>query len=190
MATNKSLPAGTEPPAPRRFPRAAAAVAGTALALCALAAFGIQRQDVADPITTSPLPQPDWLFLMFFQVTRYFQADREMIGVFWIPAILLAGMLLLPLADRGPRRKKWLRRLLFPFSLAVFLALVTFTYHTGSTTPGWSCASCHKKGFGQAFASAPRTVDAFSTRYDNRWLALHYRYPQYFWMMDADVPGW
>ncbi|MDR2161451.1 MAG: cytochrome b N-terminal domain-containing protein [Desulfovibrio sp.] len=174
----------------RRCARAAAAVAGTALLLCGLAAFGIQRQDIADPITTSAIPQPDWLFLVFFQVTRYFQSDMEMVGVFWIPALLLAGALLLPLADRGARRKKWLRQAFFPLSLAVFLAVAVVTFHTGSTTPVWSCASCHKKGFGQAFANAPKTVDAFSSRYDNKWLALHYRYPQYFWMMDADVPAW
>ncbi|MDR3177048.1 MAG: cytochrome b N-terminal domain-containing protein [Desulfovibrio sp.] len=173
-----------------RFPRAAAAVAGTTLLLLALAAFGIQKQDFADPVTTSSVPQPDWLYMMFFQVTRYFQEDMEMLGVFWIPALLLLGLCLLPLADRGNARKKRIRWLVFPVSLTVFLAFTVVTYHTCSTTPIWSCASCHKKDFGQSFAAAPRTIDAFSTRHDNKWLALHYRFPQYFWMMDADAPSW
>ncbi|MDR2801093.1 MAG: cytochrome b N-terminal domain-containing protein [Desulfovibrio sp.] len=173
-----------------RFPRAAAVVAATALLLFVLAAFGIQKQDIADPVTTSSVPQPDWLYMMFFQVTRYFQGDMEMFGVFWMPAILLAGLCLLPLADRGRTRKKRKGWLVFSLGLAVFLAFTVVTYHTCSTTPIWSCASCHKKGFGQAFATAPRTIDAFSTRHDNRWLALHYRFPQYFWMMDADAPSW
>jgi quinol-cytochrome oxidoreductase complex cytochrome b subunit len=191
-APGRSAPEKDAPPArpsrSRQLPRAA--VAGTALLLFALAAFGIQKQEIADPITTTSLPQPDWLYMAFFQVTRYFQEDREMIGVFWIPLILFLGLLLLPLADRGRSRKKWLKRMLFPLSLAVYVAFAIVTYHTCSTTPIWSCASCHKKGFGQAFATAPRTIDAFSTRYDNKWLALHYRFPQYFWMMDADAPSW
>jgi ubiquinol-cytochrome c reductase cytochrome b subunit len=190
METRRRDPAKTDPPPPGRSARAAVAVAGTALLLFFLAAFGIQKQDIADPITMSPLPQPDWLFLMFFQVTRYFQEEGELLGVFWIPALLLAGLALLPLLDGGARRKKWLKRLIFPLSLAVFLIFTVITCHTGSTTPVWSCASCHKKGFGQAFAYAPKTIEAFSTRYDNKWLALHYRYPQYFWMMDAEVPSW
>ncbi|MDR1489042.1 MAG: hypothetical protein LBS65_00935 [Desulfovibrio sp.] len=190
MATKKTDPERPGPFLCGRFPRAAATLAGTTTLLFALAAFGIQKQDIADPVTTSSVPQPDWLYMMFFQVTRYFQEEMEMVGVFWIPVILLVGLCLLPLADRGNIRKKWIRWLVFPLSLAVFLVFTVVTYHTCSTTPIWSCASCHKKGFGQAFAAAPRTIDAFSTRYDNKWLALHYRFPQYFWMMDADAPGW
>jgi ubiquinol-cytochrome c reductase cytochrome b subunit len=173
---------------PGRF--AYVAAASTVLLLLCLAAFGIQRQDFADPVTTSSLPQPDWLFMLFFQVTRYFQHGWEMVGVFWIPVSLFAGMFLLPVLDRGQAGRKRLTRLLFPFSLAVFLALSILTWHTCSTTPLWSCASCHKRDFGQNFATTPDRVEDFSTRYDNAWLALHYRYPQYFWMMDADVPAW
>jgi quinol-cytochrome oxidoreductase complex cytochrome b subunit len=190
MATEQSAPEKSGFFRSRRGRRAAAAAAGTTLLLFGLAAFGLQKQDIADPITTSSVPQPDWLYMMFFQVTRYFQGDLEMAGVFWIPLLLLLAMALLPFADGGRSRKKWLRRLVFPCGLAIFLVLAVVTHHTCSTTPIWSCASCHKKGFGQAFASAPRTIDAFSSRYDNKWLALHYRFPQYFWMMDAEVPSW
>lgn len=158
------------------------------LTLAMLAAFGLEKQDMADPVSTSALPQPDWLYLLFFQVTRYFQGNMEMIGVFWLPAALLSALAFLPLLRRGiGARFKWG---LIPLSLAVMLVLGIFTFHSASTTPIWSCAACHKEGFGEAFASPPRTIGAFSKRYDNKWLALHYRYPQYFWMMDAEVPKW
>jgi quinol-cytochrome oxidoreductase complex cytochrome b subunit len=183
---NEPAPACSPPPGLQ----AGVAALATVLLLFGLAAFGIQRPDFADPVTTSPWPQPDWLYMLFFQVTRYCQDNWEMVGVFWIPATLLTGMFLLPLLDRGGVPRKWLARLLFPCSLALFLALSIVTAHTCGTTPLWSCASCHKPGFGQAFARAPVLVEDFSTHYDNAWLALHYRYPQYFWMMDADVPGW
>jgi quinol-cytochrome oxidoreductase complex cytochrome b subunit len=190
MSTKKYNPEETQPFGLRQFLYGAAAVAGTTLLLFGLAAFGLQEQEMADPISTSPVPQPDWLFMMFFQVTRYFQGDMEMVGVFWIPVSLVLGMCLLMFIDRGTTRKKWLKWSIFSFSMAVFLTLIVFTYHTCSTTPIWSCASCHKKEFGQTFANAPRTIDAFSSHFSNKWLALHYRYPQYFWMMDAKVPSW
>lgn len=158
-----------------------------------LAAFGILKQDVADPVTTSAFPQPDWLFMVFFQVTRYCQGEMEMLGVFWIPATVVLCLFLLPFIDRtdgAGKRKKWVQWSFLVCGLVLFLSLSFVTYHTGSTTPLDSCAACHKGGFGKAFATPPRNISEFSTRYDNKWLALHYRYPQYFWMMDADVPSW
>jgi ubiquinol-cytochrome c reductase cytochrome b subunit len=190
MAFQKYNPAETEPFGRRHIVHNAAAVICTVLLLFGLAAFGMQEQSTSDPITTSPVPQPDWLFMMFFQVTRYFQDDLEMLGVFWIPAGILLAMLLLLFVDRGSARKKWLKWSLVSFSMAVVLSFAVFTSHTSSTTPIWSCASCHKESFGQAFANAPRKLSDFSSRYDNKWLSLHYRYPQYFWMMDIKVPSW
>jgi quinol-cytochrome oxidoreductase complex cytochrome b subunit len=190
MAIRQYTPAEAEPFWPRYAKRAAFAAVGTTLLLFWLAAFGIEEQAVADPITTSTTPQPDWLFMMFFQVTRYFRNSLEMLGVFWIPAAILLGMLALPFIDRGETSKKWLKWSIIPLSLGIFLALSVVTYHSSTTTPVRSCAACHKEGFGETFAKAPRMLANFSTHYDNKWLALHYRFPQYFWMMDADVPGW
>ena len=74
--------------------------------------------------------------------------------------------------------------------LTLFVGLNYVTHHTHSTTPLDSCEACHKEGFGEAFAVPPPVIKDFSRHYDNKWLALHYRYPQYFWMMDATVPAW
>jgi len=166
-----------------------AAAAALLLLLGLLAVFGIHKQDFADPITTSPYPQPDWLFFVFYQVTRYFQDGREMIGVFWIPMGVIFGLCFLPFMGRGSGQSVF-RWPLFVCGLVLCLTLATFTYRTGSTTPAWSCLACHKEGFGQTFARAPVVVKKFPKRYNNKWLAMHYRYPQYFWMMDADVPAW
>lgn len=166
------------------------AALGATIALFLLAIFGTVKQDIADPITTSSIPQPDWLFLVFFQVTRYCQDAMEMVGVFWIPLAVILGLLLLPCLDKGGERTRGLKWLFFSGGLLLFVALSVFTFRSGSTTPVNSCAACHKEGFGEAFATPPSLVEDFSTRYDNRWLALHYRYPQYFWMMDATVPKW
>jgi len=162
------------------------AAAGILVGLCLLAIFGVHKPDFADPITTLPYPQPDWLFFLFFQVTRYMQSNLEMIGVFWLPAAVVLGLFLTPLIGRGA----WARWPLFLVSLTLCVGLAVFTCRTGSTTPTWSCPACHKADFGEAFARPPETVKEYAKRYDNKWLALHYRYPQYFWMMDPDVPGW
>ena len=164
------------------------AVLCTVLLLCLLAAFGVQKLEIADPITTSVVPQPDWLYMLFFQVTRYCQSDMEMLGVFWGPLALLLGLALLPFIDR--RRRKAFQYAAAALCLLLFAGISFVTYHTSETTPVNSCPACHKEGFGESFAYAPKKTASFSTRYDNRWLALHYRYPQYFWMMDADVPKW
>ena len=163
-------------------------VAGLLLLLGWLAVFGIQKQDFADPITTSPIPQPDWLFFMFFQASRYFQHNLEIIVVFWLPLAVTLCLFLLPWLDRG--WGWWFKWSLVISSLSLALALAVLTHHTGTTTPIWSCQACHKEGFGKSFSRPPATVSEFSRRYDNKWLAMHYRYPQYFWMMDADAPGW
>jgi hypothetical protein len=111
-----------------------------------------------------------------------------MIGVFWLPAAVLLCLCLLPCLDRS--RNAWPQRFAFLSSLVLCLALAVFTCHTGSTAPAWSCPACHKETFGKAFSRPPDSVKTFSKRYDNNWLALHSRYPQYFWMMDATVPAW
>lgn len=156
-----------------------------------LAAFGSFQQELADPAATSQLPHPDWLLQMFFQVTRYCQDADEMRGVFWLPVSILLVMALLPLIDRimpiGKNLLKWLTLLC---SLALVVGWGALTYHTGSTTPIDSCTSCHQENFGEALAVVPSKVDEFSNYHDNKWLSLHYRHPQYFWMVDAKVPKW
>lgn len=166
------------------------AVLCTLLLLFALAAFGIEELEAADPITTSAIPQPDWLYMLFFQVTRYCQGGMEMLGVFWGPLILLLLLAVLPFIDRSSRRGKAVPYFAAALCLALFVGVSFVTYHTSETTPVNSCPACHKEGFGESFAYAPTKISDFSKRYDNKWLALHYRYPQYFWMMDADVPKW
>ncbi|SDD57064.1 hypothetical protein [Sporomusa acidovorans] len=168
----------------------AIAIGVTALVLLCLSLFGLQKQDPADPVFTSPVPQPDWLFMMLFQVTRYFRDRMEIIGVFWLPVTITVGLILLPFMDWGTTRKLWLKRSIIAVSLSIFLALTVFSFHTCSTTPLWGCNACHKKGFGNTFASAPEKINEFYLIYDNKWLAVHYQYPQYFWMMDADPPAW
>lgn len=190
MARRPLDPVEASPFWPKHAVCHAIAIGVTALALLFLTWFGLQQRDPADPIFTSPVPQPDWLFMMLFQVTRYFRDSMEMIGVFWLPAAIMTGLLLLPFVDRGTIRKKWLKRSIIAVSLGVFLALMIFSFRTCSTTPLWGCNACHKKGFGNTFANAPEKISDFYLIYDNKWLAVHYRYPQYFWMMDVDPPAW
>ena len=165
---------------------------GLLLLLGWLSIYGIFKPNFANPVTTLPYPQPEWLFYMFFQVTRYMQGSLEMIGVFWIPLIATLALFLLPLIAGEGKRATALKWPIFLCALIVCATLATFTHRTGTTTPAWSCAACHKPGFGQRFETPPFTVTRFSTRYNNNWLALHYRFPQYFWMIDPgqSIPAW
>ncbi|MDR1856373.1 MAG: hypothetical protein LBR22_04345 [Desulfovibrio sp.] len=190
MQTKTYAPDDATPFWPGQFLRNGIAALAAVALFCILAAYGMESQDAADPVTTSSVPQPDWLFMAFFQVTRYCQDGLEMPGVFWLPATLLAFLVLLPFLDRAQRRKPCVKWLILGACLAVFVGWGYVTYHTCSTTPLWSCPACHKEGFGEKFAVAPHSLAAFSVRHDNKWLAMHYRYPQFFWMMGGDIPAW
>lgn len=175
--------------APKTRRRNLAIVGSITLGIILTAKFGTMEIDAADPVTTTNIPQPSWLLLFFCQVTRYCQDNLEMLGAFWLPMGLLAACLLMVCFKRG-ETSRFARYGLLSVFLTIFLTLGVVTQHTYSTTPLESCEACHKEGFGDAFAIPPTRLSEISTHYDNKWLALHYRFPQYYWMMGAEVPMW
>lgn len=157
-----------------------------------LAKFGMKTQQDTDPVFTSYIPQPDWLFFFPFQITRYLRGWEELIGTLVIPVLIFGGMFLLPFLDQKWTKKQQ-RAALLTVALGSVLMISVFTFHTGSTSPIWGCTACHKSGFGKTFSEVPTEVSKITTTFDNKWLAIHYQSPQYWWLVDVNsqsVPRW
>ena len=116
---------------PHHTLKEAAVGAGVALILFALAAsFRAPLEAVAEPSDTGYDPRPDWYFLGLFQLLKVFQGPLEPLGTFWLPNLLLGGLLLLPFLDRSPERS-WRRR-----PLVVALGVLVLAAAGGLTVIG------------------------------------------------------
>ena len=109
------------------------------LVLCLLCLFAWQLyvplDPPADPSDTTSVPRPDWYFLFLFQMLRYFEGKWEVVGTFFIPALLTFTLFSLPFLDRNPRRELRYR----PFAVTLLLIGVSLwawlTYAAIRETP-------------------------------------------------------
>jgi ubiquinol-cytochrome c reductase cytochrome b subunit len=60
----------------------------------------------ADPNATGYVPRPEWYFLWFFQLLKYFSGDLEVVGVVLVPAGLVVLLLAVPFTDRRQPRTR------------------------------------------------------------------------------------
>lgn len=58
----------------------------------------------------SYLPRPEWYFLWFFELLRYFRGRLEPVGAFVLPAVVVLLLLCLPFLDRREPKTKVLVR--------------------------------------------------------------------------------
>jgi mono/diheme cytochrome c family protein len=59
----------------------------------------------ADPTSTTYNPRPEWYFLFFFQFLKFFPGWLEPVAAAIIPAVALIIFILIPLIDRGYKRR-------------------------------------------------------------------------------------
>ncbi|HLY21320.1 MAG TPA: cytochrome b N-terminal domain-containing protein [bacterium] len=87
------------------------------LVLFALTAWkGVPTEVRADPASTTYVPRPEWYFLFFFQLLKYFEGPLwEPVGVVVLPLAATLLLFLVPLLDRRPERRPARR----PFAMAV-----------------------------------------------------------------------
>ena len=58
-------------------------------------------EEMADPGDSAYVPRPEWYFLFYFQLLKYFQGPFIVVGVFILPALTLILLILWPFLDRG-----------------------------------------------------------------------------------------
>ena len=73
------------------------------------ATYRAPLEALAEPSDTSYDPRPDWYFLGAFQLLKVFKGPLEPLGTFYLPNLLLIGLIVLPFVDRS-RERHWRRR--------------------------------------------------------------------------------
>ena len=58
-------------------------------------------EEIADPSDSAYVPRPEWYFLFYFQLLKYFKGAFTVIGTFVVPTVVGILLFLWPFLDRG-----------------------------------------------------------------------------------------
>ena len=106
------------------------------IVLILLATFvGVPGEPKADPNDTAYIPRPEWYFLFLFQMLKYFPGKLEWLGTAVIPAIVILGLLLLPLLDKNAARYYAKRKIALSVMGVALVGIVGLTILAVVTTP-------------------------------------------------------
>jgi len=154
--------------------------------------------DKANPSDTSFVPVPEWYFLFYYQLLKYFDGPLQPIATIVLPLLFYGLLFLLPYLERGKERNPG-RRPTVIVTGAVFLILVFFLLGISigqisavavkdpSAAAGkdiyqrLQCSGCHRI-HGTGGAVGPDLSFVGDVR-DADWLTRHFKDPQ------AVVPG-
>ncbi|MDR0827709.1 MAG: c-type cytochrome [Desulfovibrio sp.] len=105
--------------------------------VCALAVFAaivivalvwqVPLEEIADPGDATYVPRPDWYFLFYFQLLKYFQGPLIVVGTFVLPVLVMAVLILLPFFDKGKATGIRKRPLAAAAGLAGVVSIVALT---------------------------------------------------------------
>ena len=85
--------------------------------------FPVGLEDPADPTDNLYIPKPEWYFMAFYQLLKYFPGKLEAIATAIVPTGGILMLLLVPLVDKNPEKKPWKR----PIAM-ISLGVVTFAF--------------------------------------------------------------
>jgi quinol-cytochrome oxidoreductase complex cytochrome b subunit len=83
------------------------------------------------PIPGTETTKPPWMFLPFYPFEDWFGLP----ALLWVPAIMFAGLALVPFLDRNPYRSRGRRRVVLAIGLIVALAFIALVAYAGATVP-------------------------------------------------------
>ncbi|MDR2725856.1 MAG: c-type cytochrome [Candidatus Adiutrix sp.] len=106
-----------------------AVVALLALLALALLAFfwQVPLEEIADPSDSAYVPRPEWYFLFYFQLLKYFKGPLMVVGTFVLPVLAGAMLILWPFLDRGEETRLSRRPRAAALGFGVLLAIFTLT---------------------------------------------------------------
>ena len=81
----------------------------------------------ADPTSGTYVPRPEWYFLFFFQLLKYFPGPLEPLATFVIPGIIFGSMILLPFVDRSDERRPWRKPITTSVAILYLVVIVSLT---------------------------------------------------------------
>lgn len=88
----------------------------------------------ADPTSSSYIPRPEWYFVFYFQLLKYFPGQMEPIATVAIPLFIFGSMILLPFIDTSPERRPWKKPVTTGVAIFYIVIIILFTY-LGMSTP-------------------------------------------------------
>ncbi len=81
----------------------------------------------ADPTSSNYIPRPEWYFLFYFQLLKYFPGALEPVATVAIPLFLFGSMILLPFIDRSEERRPWHKPVTTLVSIFYIVVILIFT---------------------------------------------------------------
>ena len=81
----------------------------------------------ADPTSSNFVPRPEWYFLFYFQLLKYFPGPLEPVVTILIPGFIFGSMLLLPFFDKSPERHPMRKRVTTVAGIFYIAAVIVLT---------------------------------------------------------------
>ena len=98
----------------------------------------VPLEEMANPADTTYVPRPEWYFLFYFQLLKYFEGSLIIVGVFFLPLLVFTAMFLLPFFDRSARigvRQRPVAAVVAFGCVALFVGLTTLSVVEDSHNP-------------------------------------------------------
>jgi len=83
------------------FVEALVAVLTLAALVLAALVWQVPLEEMANPGDSTYVPRPEWYFLFYFQLLKYFDGSLVVVGTFILPVLVLALLVFLPFFDKG-----------------------------------------------------------------------------------------
>jgi ubiquinol-cytochrome c reductase cytochrome b subunit len=106
------------------------AIAGLGLLAILVFLSATQRAPLAfpaDPTSSNFVPRPEWYFLFYFQLLKYFPGALEPVATFLIPLFIFGSMILLPFLDKGEERRPWKKPVTTIAAIFYIVVIIVFT---------------------------------------------------------------
>ena len=81
----------------------------------------------ADPASSNYIPRPDWYFLFYFQILKYFPGAWEIVATALIPLFIFGGLILLPFIDKSDERRPWRKPVTTGVAIFYIIIVIVFT---------------------------------------------------------------
>lgn len=82
----------------------------------------------ADPTSSNFVPRPEWYFLFYFQLLKYFPGWLETVAIVLIPLFIFGSLLLLPFVDTSPERRPWRKPITTGVAIFYIAVVIGFTW--------------------------------------------------------------
>ncbi|MDR2076788.1 MAG: c-type cytochrome [Desulfovibrio sp.] len=89
--------------------------------------WDVPLEEMADPGDVTYVPRPEWYFLFYFQLLKYFEGPLVVIGTCVLPALVFTLLILLPFLDKGETTRIRKRPVAAAVCLASLFSVVALT---------------------------------------------------------------